>query len=412
MLKPLRIAVLNTHPIQYFAPLYAHLARTVPTLEVTALYCSDYSLRGAKDEGFAQTVSWDIDLLAGYKSVFLGEDAAKRIPRGFWSLVVPQIWRELRSGNYDVLWLHGYGYFACIIAFLAARSLGIPVLLRGETHLLLARGGWRRWFRDRLLGQFFKRIDGFLAIGSRNREYYRSMGVPDSRIHLVPYTVDNERFMQASDLSVEVRKDIRARFGIFDDTPIVLYASKLVERKHAHTLLQAIAAMQGKGTKVALCIVGSGPMQSGLQELKKELNLLHTNFVGFVNQSELPGIYAACDIFVLAAESEPWGLVVNEVMCAGLPVVVSDEAGCAADLVEDEVNGYQVRAGNQTDLISALSKLCASSTLRSQMGRASVARIRRWSYDECAAGLCDAISALHRRGLLLSSAATAKEQGS
>jgi hypothetical protein len=105
--KVTRIAVLNSHPIQYFAPLYAYL-NAAPDFEVTALYLSDVSIRGGKDAEFARNVKWDIDLLDGYRSVFLGEAARKRRPVGFWSLVAPQVWTETRSGRYDVLWLHGH----------------------------------------------------------------------------------------------------------------------------------------------------------------------------------------------------------------------------------------------------------------------------------------------------------------
>src|SRR5271170_3339196 len=101
--KIIRIAVLNTHPIQYFAPLYAYINSADAGLEVTALYLSDYSLRGERDADFGREVKWDVELLAGYRSVFLGAGAHVRVPQGFWSLVVPEVWNELRSGRYDVL---------------------------------------------------------------------------------------------------------------------------------------------------------------------------------------------------------------------------------------------------------------------------------------------------------------------
>ena len=138
---PCRVAVLNSHPIQYFAPLYAHLNRD-PELDVTALYCSDISLRGGMDPGFGQAVKWDVDLLDGYRSVFLGEHARQRVPGGFWSLVCPEVWSEVRSGRYDAVWLHGYAYAADLIALVAARTRGLPVFYRSETHLGLTRSGW------------------------------------------------------------------------------------------------------------------------------------------------------------------------------------------------------------------------------------------------------------------------------
>src|SRR2546425_12905043 len=91
--KVTRIAVLNSHPIQYFAPLYAYL-NAAPDLDVTALYLSDVSIRGGRDVGFGQDVKWDLDLLSGYRSVFLGDAARRREPTGFWSLVAPQVWNE------------------------------------------------------------------------------------------------------------------------------------------------------------------------------------------------------------------------------------------------------------------------------------------------------------------------------
>jgi hypothetical protein len=110
-----RVAVLNSHPIQYFAPLYSYL-NAAPDLDVTALYLSDVSIRGGRDIEFGQDVKWDLNLLAGYRSVFLGDAARTREPRGFWSLIAPQVWNEVRSGRYDAVWLHGHNYAANLLA--------------------------------------------------------------------------------------------------------------------------------------------------------------------------------------------------------------------------------------------------------------------------------------------------------
>lgn len=389
--RPVRVAVLNTHPIQYFAPLYAYLKQTLPEMQLVALYCSDYSLRGAVDTGFSRTVQWDIDLLAGYDHQYLGQAVRRRTPRGFWSLIVPEVWTEIRSGRHDVLWLHGYGYFACVLAFLAAKSMGMPVMLRGETHLSLNRSGWRRHLRDGVLRQAFRWVDGFLAIGRHNRDYYRKAGVPETRIFDVPYAVDNERFMAASDICLDQRARIRQKLGIETAAPVVLYASKLVERKHPHTLLKAVRQVQQRGVSLGVCVVGSGPMEGELRALAGGLALTDCSFPGFVNQSELPAVYAACEMFVLAAESEPWGLVVNEVMCAGLPVVIGDEVGCADDLVEPGVNGFHVEAGNVDALAEALLAIASNAELRRHMGAASRERISRWGFRQCASGLQSAL---------------------
>ncbi|MFZ2449508.1 MAG: glycosyltransferase family 4 protein [Methylovulum miyakonense] len=389
-----RLAVINSHPIQYFAPLYAYLSRDAE-LEITALYCSNFSLRNGLDPGFKQAVTWDVDLLSGYSSVFLGEKAKQRVPSGFWSLVCPEIWREIRRGGYDAVWLHGYNYAAFVLALIAAKSKGIPVFMRSETHLGLKRSGWKRWLRDTALSIAYRYFDGFFAIGTANRSYYRALGVPDKKIFDVPYTVDNDRFIAAATLTQEQRTETRKKYGLPLDSPVVLYASKFMRRKHPDDVVRAMASLRDKGLSAVLFLVGNGEMGYELQELVSSLDLHNVIFGGFVNQSELPKVYAASDIFVLPAEDEPWGLIVNEVMCAGIPVVVSEEVGCVPDLVKDNVNGCHMKAGDVASLSTVLEKLVTDSALRRDMGEASLAIIRNWSYEQCRLGIS---AALHHSG--------------
>ena len=390
MNRAFRLAVVNSHPIQYFAPLYANLSRD-PALEVTALYCSDFSLRGAIDPGFKQAVTWDVELLTGYRSVFLGENAKQRIPAGFWSLICPQVWPEIRSGQYDAVLLHGYNYAVNILALLAAKTKKLPVLMRSETHLGLHRDGWKRWIRDAMLSIAYRFVDGFLAIGKANRAYYRALGVPDNKIFDVPYTVDNDRFIAAAALAPEQRAQVRKKYGLPLDEPIVLYASKLMRRKHPDDVIRAMARLRDEGHAATLFMVGTGEMEHELRDLTSSLTARNVVFGGFINQAELPKVYAASNIFVLPSENEPWGLIINEVMCAGIPVVVSGEVGCVPDLVKDGVNGYHMKAGDIGSLAMALEKLLADASLRQRMGAASLAIIRGWSYEQCREGITAAL---------------------
>jgi len=387
MPKPFRLAVLNSHPIQYFAPLYAYLNRDAG-LEVTALYCSDFSLRGAVDPGFRQPVSWDVDLLSGYEAAFLGKNAARRVPGGFWSLVCREVWTEIRSGRYDAVLLHGYAYAADVLAFVAAKSRGIPVFIRSETHLGLRRSAWKRRLRDGVLSVAYRFVDRFLAIGTANRDYYRALGVPPEKLFDVPYTVDNDRFMQASALSEAERAEVRHRFGLPVDRPVVLFASKFIPRKHPDDVIRAMARLRDEGLHASLLMVGTGEMEAALRALVVEYNLDdRVVFGGFVNQAELPRVYAASDVFVLPAESEPWGLIVNEVMCAGVPVVVAAEVGCVPDLVHDGCTGVLMQAGDVASLAAALRRMLDSDADRLEMGRQARNLIAGWSYEQCRLGI-------------------------
>lgn len=396
MSRPLHLAVVNSHPIQYFAPLYAHLSRD-ETLRVSALYCSDFSLRGAVDPGFKQAVTWDVDLLTGYRSVFLGDSAKRRSPAGFWSLICPEVWHEIRTGDYDAVLLHGYSYAVNILAFLAAKTRGLPVLMRSETHMGLHREEWKRWTRDALLRNAYRFVDGFLSIGTANRAYYRALGVPDSKIFDVPYTVDNDRFIAAATLSPEERAQVRRKHGLPVERPVVLYASKFMRRKHPDDVIRAMARVRDEGHVATLFMVGAGEMESELRALASSLALDNVVFGGFINQAELPKVYAAADIFVLPSENEPWGLIVNEVMCAGVPLVVSDEVGCVPDLVKDGVNGYHMKAGDVGSVAAAIEKLLADPKSRERMGEASLSIIRGWSYEQCRQGIMTALRQCGRR---------------
>jgi glycosyltransferase involved in cell wall biosynthesis len=391
------IAVLNSHPIQYFAPLYAYL-NAAPDLELAALYLSDFSIRGGRDVGFGQDVKWDVDLLAGYRSVFLGDAARTRKPGGFWSLITPQVWNELRSGRYDVLWLHGHNYAANHIALMAAKTAGLPVLMRADTHLGLHRTRVKSMLRQPVMGAFYRWCDRLLAVGSANAAYYRAMGVPDEKIFIMPYSVDNDRFVRSANATDEQKAEVRRRYNVPTDRPAVLFAAKFRQQKRPFDLLEAARWLKVRmHCPFSVVMAGSGELEQELRAFCAKHALDNVVFTDFINQTELPGLYAASDVFVLPAENEAWGLAVNEAMCASLPVVVSREIGCVADLVRDGVNGYTPEAGDVGGLAFALQRLIEDEGLRRRQGRESLARILQWGYPQCLEGLRSALAGLEFR---------------
>lgn len=235
---------------------------------------------------------------------------------------------------------------------------------------------------------FYQQCAGVLAIGAANRAYYRSLGIAENRISLMPYAVDNVRFAPAADLD---RATVRVKLGIADDKPIILYAAKFSPRKRPGDLIRAAAVLKGSGLAFHLVMVGSGELEGEIRTLAERLDLHEARFPGFVNQKDLPALYAASDIFVLPSEDEPWGLAVNEAMCAGLPVVVAEDVGCVADLVGDGINGRTFVAGDIAALTACLSELVANPLARARMGAASRKIIAGWSFAECLKGLREAL---------------------
>ena len=396
--RPVRFAYVVSHPIQYQAPLLRLLAAD-PALDLTVFFCSDFSTGAYRDTGFGAEVQWDIPLTEGYRSVVLprwrdttAPNALAPIARGF----LRHLARGTDGHRFDAVWVHGYNSVNSLHAILAARALGIPVLVRAEPWLQdRKRSGWKlrakRLFFTALRGS----VAAVLPIGTRNAEYWAHYFGHRFPAFLVPYTVDNDRFAVGM---AAAPPGLRASLGLEPGRPVILFASKLQERKHCDDLLEAylcLIATMPEHEQPHLLIVGDGEQMAMLRSRVQEAGARLVRFAGFRNQSELPGIFALSTVFVLPSRHEPWGLIVNEAMACGLPVIVSDEVGCAVDLVQDGANGFIVPAGNVVALEDALRSVLASGAA-ARMGALGRERIAKWSFAEDLNGLKAALAFVTR----------------
>jgi glycosyltransferase involved in cell wall biosynthesis len=239
-------------------------------------------------------------------------------------------------------------------------------------------------------------VKGFLSVGSLNRDYYLQYGVGAERIFPVPWCVDNKRFQAAASAAAPRRERLRASLGLDENRAVILFVGRLIERKRPRDLLEAYALLlhsEPAPQAPYLLYVGDGEMRSELVGRAAALRLDRVKFLGFKNQSELPEFYDLCDVFVMPSVYEPWGLVVNEVMNASRAVVVSDQVGCAPDLVSHNVNGLVFRACDVPDLHRALNDALADPVRLAQMGAKSLDRINRWSFEEDVKGVKAALEA-------------------
>jgi len=391
--RKVRLAYLVSHPIQYQAPLLKELARQ-PDIDLTVLFCSDLSVREYRDEGFGRTVKWDVPLLDGYRHQFLPRLGGRR-GLSFWNPLNFGIRRRLRAGQFDALWVHGWGYWSHLYAMVCARQCGIKVLLRGESGVHLGEAsGWKRGLRRALMRFLRANTDAFLTIGSCNREFYLRHGVEPSRLFPMPYTVDNPFFRQLSQQASTQREALRAQLGLQPDRPVILYASKMISRKRPADLLDAYAALSTDGAREPepyLLFIGDGELREKLEARASRLGWRSVKFLGFKNQTELPRYFDLCDVFVLPSEREPWGLIVNEVMNAGRAVIVADEVGCARDLVRNGENGFVFKTGDVAALTAAIKRVIDTPRQAQAMGEASLGIIGHWGFGEDINGLRDAL---------------------
>jgi len=398
--RRVRLAYLVSHPIQYQAPLLRRIALD-PAIELTVLFGSNFSVRGYKDQGFGVEVHWDTPLLEGYHSEFLkplrdtgGVSPTSPISRGLYRRL------QLAGGSpaFDALWVHGYASVNSLQAILAANALGIPVLLRAESWL-----ADRPRNRSTLAAKFFflralsKGIAAVLPIGTENARYwtyYFGDRVPQ---FLMPYAVDNQYFAELAEAAAPLQPKLRAELGIDPSRRVILFASKLQARKHAHHLLEAYArfiSTHDPRNSPYLVIVGDGEQRAALEASARQLNLDSVRFAGFRNQSELPRFFELADVFVLPSRHEPWGLIVNEAMAAGCPVIVSSDVGSHTDLVTDGVEGCVFPVGDVSALAHALERVFITPETVVTMGARARERIQRWTFEEDLRGLRSALRAV------------------
>lgn len=396
----IRLAYLVSHPIQYQAPLLRRIAQE-PGIDLTVFFASDFSVRGYCDAGFGVEVKWDIPLLDGYRHEFLPRlelSAAEGVlnPIGYGM----HLRLQGRGGEpaFDALWVHGYNTATTMLGMLAAKALGIPVLVRADV-----------WLGDRVRSGcklavkalFFKLlqwlVDGVLTIGTMNHAYWTHYFGEEVPLFLMPYAVDNDYFQHRSQEAELSRSALQRELQLEADRPVILFASKLQGRKRCDDLLKAYAALVRRQTlskQPYLLIVGDGEERSALEEQAKAEGLNDVRFCGFQNQTQMPRFFDLCTVFVLPSRHEPWGLIVNEVMNAGRPVIVSDEVGCYPDLVRDGVEGLVFPAGDIAALTAALAKVLDDPGVAAKMGARGLERIRNWSFEEDVAVLCEALTAI------------------
>jgi glycosyltransferase involved in cell wall biosynthesis len=359
-----RLAIFTSHPIQYQAPLFRALAAT-RTVEPTVYFGSRHGLDVAVDAGFGRAFRWDVPLLDGYAHVFLPNVSSAPDVSRFRGVRLSRPADALTRGRHDALLLLGWQTLAHVQMLRAAWSLGIPVIVRGESTLQRSTSGGARglarravWLpaRARLYRAAFARVDAFLVIGSRNRDYYRSFGVPEEKMVWAPYGVDNEWFALSDAAREAARSRVRAILGVSPATVVFASSAKLIARKRPIDLLDAVARLRARGADAYALFIGDGDERSAIERRAASAGVPNAvSISGFVNQRELPEWYAASDALVLPSDSrETWGLVVNEAMAAGLPVIVSDAAGCSVDLVRGGENGFTYPCGDVDALAERL----------------------------------------------------------
>jgi glycosyltransferase involved in cell wall biosynthesis len=389
-----RLAILASHPIQYFTPLYRRLAE-VPGLDVEVLYCRDFGVRAGVDRQFGRAIRWDTDQLSGYRHRFLRNVSPISDTFNPLHAVNPGAFARLLRG-YDALWVNGYTYPSNYLALAAAALRGTRLLVRSELRLdpRRARAGVRARMRDALIRWWMRRADALLYIGRANRDAYLHYGADARKLFFTPYSAETERIAAALPRGQEERRELRHRWGIPADRVTALFVGKVAEWKHPEAMLHIARSASAASLPVHVVIAGTGPMEGALREMCAREGLDNVTFLGFVNQSDLPSVYATGDIFLFPSAGETWGLVLNEAMAAGMAPVVADNVGAVPDLITPGETGFVFPSADWGAMLGHVRALVADPARRASVGRAARARSERYSYEVATQGVVEALRAV------------------
>ena len=375
-----------------------------PRIELKVYFCSEGGLHEGEVPEMHDTESpWVVEgeLVKGYESKFLRNYSPINSYRNRLGLVNPSIWNELRKNRPDVVvftfWMNPTWW----VAVLACLWFRIPSFYMTDTNLQveLTKGKWQALAKEILLGKGLLRLSsGFLCSGKANMQLFRHWGVPDEKLVPFAYSWGYQALLQGADELKLQKKHIKAQLGIPDGAYVILFCGRLSKEKRPLDLLEAYRRVSSP--QKALIFVGDGELRPLVQDFVDSHSLDSVYLFGFQNRREISRYYAISDVLVLPSSRETWGIVVNEAMCFGLPVVVSDQVGAASDLVMQGKNGFIFPVGDVEALANNIKQLMElPEEERSAMGMRSLELIKEWSerdLGECLVQYLDSIRSPNR----------------
>lgn len=375
--RPLRVAAVFPEPTPYRAPLLDRIA-ALPEVELTVVYAA----RTVADRAWA--------VAPRHRAVFLrgvSLPGARALLRHDYPLT-PGVVAALVAARPEVVVVSGWSTFAAQAAIAWCRLRRVPYLLVVESHDEGPRAGWRRAVKGAVVPRVVRGAAGALVTGTLARRSMVARGAALERVRVFANTIDVPAFRERAERLAASRPELRAALGLGREEVAVLSVARLVPEKGLDTLLRAVAAAGDE--RLALVLAGEGPERPRLEELGRELGV-RLSLAGNLPWERIVEAYVAADVFALLSRWEPWGVVVNEAAACGLPLVLSDRVGAAADLLRDGENGFLVSAGDVAAAGEALRRLASDPGLRQAFGERSRELVAEWGYEPSIASFVAAV---------------------
>jgi glycosyltransferase involved in cell wall biosynthesis len=390
-----KIAIVSSSPIPNQVPIWRALARH-GGIDVCVFYAAGSRPEPVdKKEAFATLDDWDLDLTSGYNNKIL-ENKPKLWLNKRYRFNCPDIKKELKKEKYSAMLIVGKEYIYYLQAIKAAYKQRIPILYKADipppktnkAGLFIAN------LHRKLL---YPKFSAFLILGKTQYRYYSDYGVPGEKMFWAPYCVDNSFFQKEADKCLPLKDKIREKLGFDKETRVVVFAGRFAEIKRPMDLLYAFKLLESKGD-YGLLLLGDGKLKPECEEYVLKNNLKRIRFAGFKNTTEISEMYAAGDCIVLPSRNETWGLVINEAMNFGLPVIVTDKVGCGPDLVIPGENGFVYPMGDVNALAESIMNVFENNDKKKTMGVRSKEIVSEYSVETNVQGILEAVEYVSSAG--------------
>jgi glycosyltransferase involved in cell wall biosynthesis len=375
-----RLVILSEIIAPYRIPVFNALARH-PQIDLHVIFLAESDPGLREWQVYKDEIQFSYQVLPSWRQRVAGQKLL--LNRGMKE--------SLRGANPQAILCGGYNYLAAWQALRWASKNQVPFMAWVESTAQDFRS--HKPAVEFLKKKFMRQCCAFVVPGKSSLQYVMNYGTSEENIFVAPNAVDTELF---AGKAAAARADAaKYRHALKLPSRFFLFVGRLVREKGVFDLVEAYGKLTPDvRAAVGLVLVGEGVARAELSRRSSRINPGEVQFAGFVQREQLAVYYALAETFVFPSQSDPWGLVVNEAMACGLPVISSEAAGCTADLVQDGWNGRVVRRGDVAQLTAAMEELAQDSALRTQMGNHSRERILRYSPEDCAAGIAEAAMSL------------------
>ncbi len=368
-----KVAIISEIPVPYRSPMFEMLSRE-SKCEIKVFYCAKTEYGRDWDLDFRQ--NYDFEILSGWSIPVKGKKL-------FSFKINPSIWIKLSEGNFDALFIAGYAHFTMLSAIAWSMFNQVPYVIMSESQHLTTRSPFKRFVKKLLLQPVISNASAYLPTGTMSRDYLVSYGANKDKSFFFPNTPDIDRFQEKIKSLEGEKKKIKENLAL-PSGKVILYIGRLIEVKGVDVLIRAFEKLKKESPEnnAVLLIAGDGPQRKELEKYVEDHHIADVFFVGFVQLETLPELYSIADIFVLPSSYEPWGVVVNEALACGLPVVTTTSVGAYPDLVKEDVNGKVVPPKDSSKLCSAIRHILENPEISKTMSRNSLEIIKEWKYDK------------------------------